>query len=87
MQQAGALGPDACDKATRLICLCDAFGLPLVFLHDTPGFMVGTGVEQHSRLLYKATMLLHRLSYWLRSPNCQWWSASRTGWRTTLCAG
>jgi acetyl-CoA carboxylase carboxyltransferase component len=56
MQQAGVLGPDACDKATRMICLCDAFGLPLVFLQDTPGFMVGSHVE-HSRLLHKATML------------------------------
>ena len=62
MQQAGVLGPDACDKATRLVCLCDAFGLPLVFLHDTPGFMVGTGVE-HSRLLYKATMLLQAIGF------------------------
>jgi methylmalonyl-CoA decarboxylase subunit alpha len=56
MQQAGILSPDACDKAVRLICLCDAFGLPLIFLQDTPGFMVGTKVE-HARLLHKATML------------------------------
>ncbi len=56
MRQAGVLGPDACDKATRLICLCDAYGLPLVFLHDTPGFMVGTGVE-HRGLLHKAMLL------------------------------
>jgi methylmalonyl-CoA decarboxylase subunit alpha len=56
MVQAGVLGPDACDKATRLIALCDAFGLPMVFLQDTPGFMVGTGVE-HRRLLHKAMMM------------------------------
>jgi acetyl-CoA carboxylase carboxyltransferase component len=56
MQQAGALNPQACDKATRLICLCDAFGLPVVFLHDTPGFVVGTKVE-HEGLLYKAMLL------------------------------
>jgi acetyl-CoA carboxylase carboxyltransferase component len=56
MYQAGVLGPDACDKAVRLICLCDAFGLPLIFLHDTPGFMIGTDVE-HRGLLHKATML------------------------------
>lgn len=55
MYQAGVIGPDACDKATRLICLCDAFGLPLVFLHDTPGFMVGSNVE-HEGLLHKAMM-------------------------------
>ena len=56
MQQGGALSPDSCDKAVRLICLCDAFGIPLVFLHDTPGFVVGTSVE-HNKLLYKAMLL------------------------------
>ncbi|MEA2208638.1 MAG: methylmalonyl-CoA decarboxylase subunit alpha [Solirubrobacteraceae bacterium] len=61
MQQAGVLGPDACDKVTRLVCLCDAFGLPLVFLQDTPGFMVGSQVE-HSRLLHKATMMWQAVS-------------------------
>ncbi|MDA0160307.1 hypothetical protein OM076_08530 [Solirubrobacter ginsenosidimutans] len=55
MQQAGILTPQACDKAVRLICLCDAFGLPLIFLHDTPGFMVGRQVE-HERLLSKAML-------------------------------
>jgi acetyl-CoA carboxylase carboxyltransferase component len=55
MQQAGILTPQACDKAVRLICLCDAFGLPLVFLHDTPGFMIGRQVE-HERLLSKAML-------------------------------
>jgi acetyl-CoA carboxylase carboxyltransferase component len=55
MQQAGILTPQACDKATRLICLCDAFGLPLVFLHDTPGFMIGRQVE-HDKLLAKSML-------------------------------
>ena len=61
MQSAGVLGPDACDKATRMVCLCDSYGLPLVFLHDTPGFMVGTAVE-HARLLYKATLMWEAVS-------------------------
>ncbi len=56
VQQAGVLSPEACDKATALICLCDAFGLPLVFLHDTPGFMIGRQVE-HSRLLSRAMLM------------------------------
>ena len=56
MQQAGALGPNACDKAARFICTCDAFGVPLIFLHDTPGFLIGSQVE-HQRLLYKAMLL------------------------------
>jgi methylmalonyl-CoA decarboxylase subunit alpha len=55
MQQAGIMTPEACDKATRLVCLCDAFGLPLVFLHDTPGFMIGRQVE-HNRLLNRAML-------------------------------
>ena len=38
---AGALTSDASDKAARFLALCDAFGLPVVSLLDTPGFMVG----------------------------------------------
>jgi acetyl-CoA carboxylase carboxyltransferase component len=54
---AGALTSDASDKAARFLALCDAFGLPVVSLLDTPGFMVGpeaeaTGLVRHaSRLL------------------------------------
>ncbi|MBS1886372.1 MAG: biotin carboxylase [Actinobacteria bacterium] len=54
---AGAVTSDAADKAARLFSLCDAFGLPVVSLLDTPGFMVGpdaeaTGLVRHaSRLL------------------------------------
>jgi methylmalonyl-CoA decarboxylase subunit alpha len=55
LHQAGALTPDACDKAARLICLCDAFGLPVVMLQDTPGFLVGAKPE-HQRLVAKAML-------------------------------
>jgi acetyl-CoA carboxylase carboxyltransferase component len=54
---AGAITSDAADKAARFLQLCDAFGLPVVSLIDTPGFMVGpeaeaTGLVRHaSRLL------------------------------------
>jgi acetyl-CoA carboxylase carboxyltransferase component len=54
---AGAITSDASDKAARFLQLCDSFGLPLVSLIDTPGFMVGpeieaTGLVRHaSRLL------------------------------------
>jgi acetyl-CoA carboxylase carboxyltransferase component len=54
---AGAITSDASDKAARFLGLCDAFGLPVVSLLDTPGFMVGpdaeaTGLVRHaSRLL------------------------------------
>ena len=57
----GSLTPDACSKATRLLCLCDAFGLPVIFLQDTPGFLVGTDVE-HDRLLARAMLFLEALS-------------------------
>jgi acetyl-CoA carboxylase carboxyltransferase component len=54
---AGAITSDASDKAARLLQLCDSFGLPVLSLVDTPGFMVGpdaeaTGLVRHaSRLL------------------------------------
>jgi acetyl-CoA carboxylase carboxyltransferase component len=41
----GILDNDAADEAARFVNLCNAFGLPLVFLQDVPGFMVGTKVE------------------------------------------
>jgi acetyl-CoA carboxylase carboxyltransferase component len=68
MRGAGALTPDACRKATRLICLCDAYGLPLIFLADTPGFLVGTVVEQE-RALAKAMMML-RAGTMAKVPKC-----------------
>jgi acetyl-CoA carboxylase carboxyltransferase component len=60
---AGALTSDASDKAARFLSLCDAFGLPVISLLDTPGFMVGpeaeaTGLVRHaSRLLVAGAAL------------------------------
>jgi len=42
----GVLEVNAADKAARFVNLCDAFEIPLVFLQDVPGFMVGSKVEQ-----------------------------------------
>lgn len=53
---AGALDPAACEKAVRLLCLCDAFDLPVVFAQDVPGFFVGTQVE-HDGMLKHAIRL------------------------------
>jgi acetyl-CoA carboxylase carboxyltransferase component len=53
MFEAGALDADACEKATRLLVLCDSFDIPVLFLQDVPGYLVGKKVE-HERLLYKA---------------------------------
>ncbi len=43
----GAMGPGACEKAISFTCLCDSFHIPLIFLHDTPGFFVGKYAEEH----------------------------------------
>lgn len=53
---AGALDPPACEKAVRLLCMCDAFDLPVVFLQDVPGFFVGREVE-HAGMLKHAIRL------------------------------
>src|SRR5512144_33517 len=42
----GAIDADAADKAARFMQLCDAFDLPILFLCDTPGFLVGPAAEQ-----------------------------------------
>jgi methylmalonyl-CoA decarboxylase subunit alpha len=42
----GILHPDGCDKAVRFIALCDAFEVPLLYLADVPGFMVGLEAER-----------------------------------------
>src|SRR5699024_3523153 len=43
---AGAAGPKECEKATEFIVLCDSYNIPLVFLHDTPGFRVSSEAEK-----------------------------------------
>jgi acetyl-CoA carboxylase carboxyltransferase component len=53
----GALDNDAADKAARFIMLCDAFHVPLVFLQDVPGFMVGSKVERAGIIRHGAKML------------------------------
>ncbi|MBM7662031.1 acetyl-CoA carboxylase carboxyltransferase component [Bacillus mesophilus] len=43
---AGAAGVQECEKATDFICLCDSFHIPLIFLHDTPGFRISNEAEK-----------------------------------------
>ncbi|KPC99061.1 Methylmalonyl-CoA carboxyltransferase 12S subunit [Geobacillus sp. BCO2] len=45
-QYAGAPGPQECQKATEFICLCDSYHIPLIFLHDTPGFRISVEAEK-----------------------------------------
>ncbi len=55
--KAGAIFVDSADKAARHISLCDAFGLPLLFFCDTPGFMVGSTVERQGIIRHGAKMI------------------------------
>jgi len=57
MHLGGALDVDAADKAARFVWLCDAFNVPLVFLMDCPGFLVGSKVEQEGIIRHGAKML------------------------------
>lgn len=56
-QLAGILENDSADKAARFINLCDAFNIPLLFVQDVPGFMVGSKVEQAGIIRHGAKML------------------------------
>jgi acetyl-CoA carboxylase carboxyltransferase component len=53
----GVLFVDSADKAARFVWLCDAFGLPLVFLADVPGFMIGRQVERQGIIRAGAKMI------------------------------
>jgi acetyl-CoA carboxylase carboxyltransferase component len=53
----GALDITAADTAARFIMLCDAFGIPLLFLQDVPGFLVGSKVEKEGIIRHGAKML------------------------------
>jgi acetyl-CoA carboxylase carboxyltransferase component len=55
---AGAITSDASEKAARFLELCDAFGLPVVSLVDTPGFMVGTEAEETGLVRHASRLLL-----------------------------
>ena len=53
----GVLFVDSADKAARFVWCCDAFNIPLVFLADVPGFMVGTQVEAQGIIRHGAKMV------------------------------
>jgi methylmalonyl-CoA decarboxylase subunit alpha len=57
MFKGGVLFVDSADKAARFIQLCDAFSVPLLFLADVPGFMVGTAVERQGIIRHGAKMI------------------------------
>lgn len=53
----GVLFVDSADKAARFMALCDAFNIPLLFLMDVPGFMVGSAVERQGIIRHGAKMI------------------------------
>jgi acetyl-CoA carboxylase carboxyltransferase component len=57
MIKGGVLFVDSADKAARFIQLCDAFNVPLLFLADVPGFMVGTAVEREGIIRHGAKLI------------------------------
>jgi acetyl-CoA carboxylase carboxyltransferase component len=57
MFKGGVLFVDSADKATRFVQLCDAFNVPLLFLCDVPGFMVGSAVEKQGIIRHGAKMI------------------------------
>lgn len=54
----GVLFVDSADKATKFITLCDAFSIPLIFLADVPGFMIGTRVERAGIIRHGAKLIM-----------------------------
>jgi acetyl-CoA carboxylase carboxyltransferase component len=61
MRMAGGLTPECCLKAVSFVCLCDAFGIPLLVLQDTPGFLVSAQAER-DRAIVRVMTLLQALS-------------------------
>ncbi len=57
MFKGGVLFVDSADKSTRFIQLCDAFNVPLIFLSDVPGFMVGSTVEKQGIIRHGAKLI------------------------------
>jgi acetyl-CoA carboxylase carboxyltransferase component len=55
--RSGAIFVDSADKAARFISFCDAFNIPLLFLQDVPGFMVGVDVERQGIIRHGAKMI------------------------------
>jgi methylmalonyl-CoA decarboxylase subunit alpha len=53
----GVLFVDSADKAARFIWMCDAYNIPLLFLADVPGFMIGTQVERQGIIRHGAKMI------------------------------
>ncbi|MHB9285586.1 acyl-CoA carboxylase subunit beta [Halobacteriales archaeon Cl-PHB] len=60
-QRAGAIFPDAAEKAAQFVWTCDAYNVPLLYLVDTPGFMAGSQVEKDA-ILEKGKKMIYATS-------------------------
>ncbi|MEE6211405.1 acyl-CoA carboxylase subunit beta [Salarchaeum sp. III] len=60
-ERAGAIFPDAAEKAAEFVWTCDAYNIPLLYLADTPGFMAGSGVEKEA-ILEKGKKMIYATS-------------------------
>lgn len=58
MYLGGAIDADAADKAARFMQLCEAYGLPILSLCDTPGFMVGPEIEEKAQVRHVSRMFV-----------------------------
>ncbi|MGH2820481.1 MAG: acyl-CoA carboxylase subunit beta [Actinomycetota bacterium] len=56
-EKGGVLFVDSADKAARFVWLCDAFNIPLVFVADVPGFMIGSAVERQGIIRHGAKLI------------------------------
>lgn len=61
MQMGAVLDGDSADKAAHFIQICDAFNVPLLFLQDVPGFMIGSKVE-HAGIIRHGAKMLHAMA-------------------------
>ncbi|MGF6884472.1 acetyl-CoA carboxylase carboxyltransferase component [Nocardia sp. GAS34] len=55
--RSGAIFVDSADKAARFISMCDAYNIPLLFLQDVPGFMVGVAIERQGIIRHGAKLV------------------------------
>ena len=60
-EKSGAIFPDSAEKGAGFVWTCDAYGIPLVYLCDTPGFMVGSAVERQG-ILQKGRKFIYATS-------------------------
>lgn len=60
MFMSGAMDTDGCDKVVSFLCLCDSYNIPLIFLHDIPGFFIGSQAE-HKRVAAKIINYMNAL--------------------------